>query len=129
MTIRPAHAAELRFIRETTLKVLWPRRETSWHRWERDAGPEVDTLLAVKPPLVLADGDLVVGFVVTAGAALYMLYVKRSLRGFGFGAALLERAELAGDPVAVWNVTDSWKAWARGRGMRWRCERGGKAAA
>jgi GNAT superfamily N-acetyltransferase len=126
--LRPARDTEHRFIVETTLKVLRPRQGWTWRAWSESMAPEVDTLVRAREPLVVADGDVVIGFAMMGGASLYMLYVKANYRGYGFGAALLERLDLE-QPIACWNVTDSWRAWARGRGLRWRCERGGKAAA
>lgn len=106
--IRPATAAELPFIRETCCKVRQPRG-SQWSSWLASHGPTVDGWLAEGKAAVYVEDeepDIVLGFMVTTGDLVRMLYVKRDFRGHGIGLALvgsLPKKPTPWLPNAVWH--------------------------
>lgn len=128
--IRPALEADMRFIRETSCKVRWPRRCTnpkapredrtyvhdqSWEEWERAHGPTVDQWVADGRTWVAEAAGVLLGFCVVTSSpgdpdVVRMLYVKQRFRGTGLGLALLTTAGLV-PPFRAHRPTPSWLAW------------------
>lgn len=95
MTIRPAHAGESTYIRETALKLIQPAG-AGFRAWQMQAGPWVAGLKAI---VVAVDETLVLGFALEGPAGVQVLYVRRKFRGVGLGAELMQGRKR--DPVAV----------------------------
>lgn len=119
---------ELRFVRETTIKVRWPRRAgIAWEDWERDHGPHIDRLLARSETKVAEVGSVLVGFVsvfpdkLSGKSVVLMLYVKAQFRGDGIGLKLLTGARIRPDVETVHVVmpTASWGQWCARHGIEW----------
>lgn len=134
VVIRPMgdDARERSFVRETTIKVRWPRRSgIPWREWERTHGPLVDGWLAGAHVVVAESGGVLLGFCVLAepgpGAAVAMIYVKAAFRGAGIGRRLLTAdgqrglgihyPELA--TLRVVQPTPCWSRWAAYHKLRW----------
>lgn len=122
--VRPASHNDWRFIIETTAKVRQPRSLT-WEEWEPYARCWVESILNnPKAPgacwTVEASG-VVLGFVLlsTNSLSVEMLYVKQKFRGLGFGRLLLDAAGFD-DDVPCRAPTESWRLWARRRGVKYK---------
>jgi GNAT superfamily N-acetyltransferase len=114
--VRPAEPDERRFISETTAKVRQPSG-VPWRTWE-PVGRSLAESAMRGVTLVVDAGGVVLGFVVVLHGIVEMLYVKQRFRGEGFGRELLTAAGVA-EPIPVRVTTGSWRAWCRGRGIRW----------
>src|SRR5438034_11174062 len=99
VTIRPVSDRpadrELAFVRETTVKVRWPRRAgLAWEEWAAMHGPQVDRLLARSEMTVAVSDGVLLGFLAAlpdklSGNCVLMLYVKAAFRGERIGLRLL----------------------------------------
>lgn len=116
--IRPIESRDISFVWETTLKVRKPY-EVPWTTWRDDNGPRVlrDLNAEGSRVSVLESDAVLIGFAWWIGAVLTMLYVKRDLRGFGYGLALL--GELRGC-IHVHRPNGCWRKWTQRRNIRWR---------
>lgn len=118
---------EMKFVRETTVKVRWPRRAgLSWNEWNSMHGPQVDALLGRASTTVAVSGGVVLGFLVAfpdkmSGKVVASLYVKWDFRGDGIGLRLLKDALI--DPskgaVRAWMPTAAWGRWCEHHGIAW----------
>lgn len=125
-TIRAATPADRSFIVETSTKVRWPQRSgVSWREWQAAYGPAARSAFEHGQTLVMEAAGVLLGFVVVVDDAVFMLYVKRELRGEGFGRELLTAA---GAPVEAIAPTPCWKKWAQYHGIRWQEQRRQHAA-
>ncbi len=115
VNVRPPTAGELKFIRETCLKVRQPRTGVTWRSWEAWHGAAVDAYLSQSDVSVADLDGLVVGFL-AADDAVRMLYVKADFRGYGIGLTLLNAARVP-SPIKAWHPTQSWHRWCERRGL------------
>lgn len=128
---------ELAFVRETTVKVRWPRRAgIAWEEWNAQHGPAVDQLLKrAETTVAIADG-VVLGFLAhltdkLSGNAVVMLYVKAAYRGERIGLRLLsgpfprnvqyghDIVLTGGPPIRAWMPTAPWGKWCDHHGIAW----------
>lgn len=135
--IRPvsqdAATRELRFVRETTVKVRWPRRAgLPWEEWEAMHGPQVDGLLARADTTVAESGGVILGYLShvwsakqlpdnLSGNVVLMLYVKAAFRGEGIGLTLLRSARMnpGASAIRAWMPTAPWGRWCDHHGIAW----------
>lgn len=119
MRVRPWEVEEVDFVWETSLKVRKPH-STPWREWEASQGEKLLAQLnALDSRVSVLDAfdGLVVGFAHWLGPVLQMLYVKRDLRGFGYGLQLLGvRPEV----VLVHRPNTCWRRWTYLKGIRWK---------
>lgn len=83
MTIRPASPDEHRYVHESTLKTLRPDG-VSWLSWQRHRRHVVERWWFT----VVADNDVIMGFIGGDADGVRILYVRKRFRGFGIGKAL-----------------------------------------
>lgn len=124
VTVRPLGRArgEAEFVRETTLKVRWPRREgVTWRAWEAQHAAQVAEWVQDGRCFVATSAETIIGFALWTGPALAMLYVKQGLRGNGVGLRLLET--LPPGATQVIQPTPCWKRWAQYHGIAWEVAR------
>ena len=119
--IRPLGTArgEAQFVKETTLKVRWPRRDgVTWRGWEAKCGPMVAEWLDSGRVAVAESGGVIVGFAVWCDPrTLAMLYVKAGLRGNGIGLQLL--ADWPREKLQIIQPTPCWRKWAAFHGLKY----------
>lgn len=120
VVVRPLNrdsATETNFVRETALKVRWPRRDgIGWPEWEEMHAPLVDRAMAGQA-LIADVGGVALGFaIVRPDGALFCLYVKRGFRGEGIGAELLRSVAR---PLRAVMPTPCWRRWAEKTGLKW----------
>lgn len=118
-SIRAMHPNDVGFVWETSMKVRQPR-DLPWSVWLEEAGAAFREALGREGTTihVLGFDDVIVGFSWWQGAVLRMVYVKRDLRGFGYGLQLVREHE-AGQ-VAVHKPNWCWRRWALRAGVPWR---------
>lgn len=124
---------ELAFVRETSVKVRWPRRAgLSWEEWSAMHGPQVDGLLSRATTTVVESDGVLLGFLSRvwsakdltdklSGNTVLMLYVKAAFRGEGIGLQLLREARInPGEaPIQAWMPTAPWGRWCDHHGIAW----------
>lgn len=115
LVVRPATPDERdRFCLETAMKVRQPRGAT-WTEWNHAAR---ETMAREMREGTVRIGELdgvLVGFSQWHGGALHMLYVKRDLRGFGFGLDVL----LPCGVPQVHRPNACFRRWARDKKLTW----------
>jgi hypothetical protein len=111
--------ADYGFVWETSLKVRLPHGE-SWRDWRQEQGERVraDLDAPASRVVVMDGGDVIVGFAHFMGGVLRMIYVKRDLRGFGYGMDLLRDALNA--PLYVYKPNPCFRRWTHTKGLAWR---------
>jgi len=123
--IRPIESRDLAFVWETSLKVRKPYG-VPWTTWRDEQGPRaLKDLNAPHTSIRVMESDgVLVGFAHGVGAVLLMLYVKRDLRGFGYGLQLLGLDPYAMNPdgvqVYVHRPNACWRRWCLAKNLRWR---------
>lgn len=121
VVIRPLGRArgEAEFVKETTLKVRWPRRDgVTWRGWEAKCGPMVAEWMDSGRVTVAETGGVLVGFAVWRDPrTLAMLYVKAGLRGSGYGLQLLR--EWPREELKIIQPTPCWRRWADHHGLKY----------
>lgn len=121
--VRPATFDELsHFVYETALKVRRPRG-VPWSEWETSVGNRMTEVLAA-PASRVNVGEwrhALVGFAHFLDDVLHMLYVKRELRGLGYGLELLQLDALGmnGGVLKVHAPNVVWRRWAYKKNVRW----------
>lgn len=117
--LRAMEAGDVSFVLETSMKVRKPHG-VAWVDWRDDT--EVATRAGLHAPLsrvsVLEWNGIIVGFSHWVGGVLRMLYVKRDLRGSGYGVQLL--GVNAHAVLDVHRPNPCWRRWAHVRALRWR---------
>jgi hypothetical protein len=115
--VRTMGADDFSFVWETSLKVRKPHG-TQWRDWVKLHGDELfDSLNAPGSMVaVMESGDVLIGFVHFVGDVLKMIYIKRDLRGFGYGSELLGGRKA----VRVWRPNRCFRIWAQVQNIRWR---------
>jgi len=124
-TVRPYNTAgggEYALVLESCLRARQPAA-IPWCAWKAMYAPAIDAALAEGHCLVLEMDGVIVGFAVAVTGKLFMVYVKLDFRGNGYGLRLLR--ELLPDQARKMDfvttadmLTPSWKAWCRGRGIK-----------
>lgn len=118
--LRAMEASDLAFVLETSMKVRKPHG-VAWVDWRDDTADATRAALLTAPGVTVAvleaDG-IIVGFSHWIGGVLRMLYVKRDLRGFGYGMQLL--GANAGAVLTVHRPNPCWRRWAHVRALQWR---------
>lgn len=118
-TIRAAGPDDFAFVWETSLKVRKPHGVT-WRDWSAALGDVMARELNAPGSSVriMDGGGVIVGFAHDLGGVLQMLYVKRDLRGFGFGVELVAPLTVDG-AVAVHRPNACWRKWSALKALRW----------
>lgn len=116
--VRPLKDSDIPFVWETSLKVRKPHG-TMWADHLREHGDNALALLQARistTNVMEADGVLI-GFAHRVRDIVRMVYVKRELRGFGYGLELL--APAPAERVNVWRPNPCWRRWAYARNIPW----------
>lgn len=117
-TLRAMGPDDFAFCWETSLKVRKPYA-VPWGAWVAAVGDRQRALLEMPGAdvRVLEAEGVIVGFAHLVGEVLHMLYVKRDLRGLGFGLQLVGSHSV---PILVASPNACWRRWAYGSGLRWK---------
>lgn len=117
LLVRPATDDERdRFCLETSMKVRQPRGAT-WTEWNHAARETMAREMREGRVVVGVEDDVIVGFAYYSRYVLRMVYVKRDLRGFGYGLELL--GANAGGMLYPLRPNACFRRWARAKKLIW----------